>query len=751
MLDPFFSSGTPSSEPGDRARVRRNRLIPAIVLVAVAGLTAVQVTIQQLRFPSPIASNVLIFALVNINIVLLLLLVLLVFRSLFKVYLERRENVLGSKIRVKLAVAFVGLALLPAGLLFLVASNLITSSVDSWFNIQVERSLESALDVAQTYSRASQEDTLTQARQIAARVADAWTAEGGIAAARRVAVEKALEYGLDSLQIFSRQRGEMLRWRGPKVPEEAFLSPASRLVRKALDGEPVVTVQLTDQADLIRAAVPVLRPGATRDVLAVLTATAWLPAALGSKAEEIQAGIKEYQQLRMLKNPIKGIYLMLFLMVTLVIIFGAIWVSVYLARGITVPIQQLAEGTRKVAAGDLSFRVQARADDEIGMLVDSFNKMTGDLSTSKTDLTEANRELQRSNVELDRRRDYMETVLETIAAGVLSLDAEGRVNTVNHAAARMLGRPLDQILQRPYAEVFGGHALLPLHRLVTRLVEDGRETSDQQVTLTLNGRPATLIVTVGGLPGPKGERRGLVVVLDDISEAIRAQQAMTWREVARRIAHEIKNPLTPIQLSAQRLRKKFAEGAPDAAAVLDECTRTIIQEVEGLRNMVDEFSRYARMPSPRPRPGDLHQIVHQVAQLYAGIRQGIALRTTLDPTVPPLNLDPEQMRRVLINLVDNAVAALGEETGEIVISTRYLSADGRVQLEIADTGPGFPPEDRDRAFLPYYSTKRSSGGLGLAIVNRVIVEHGGEIRIEDNTPRGARLVITLPVVASVPA
>jgi two-component system nitrogen regulation sensor histidine kinase NtrY len=344
----------------------------------------------------------------------------------------------------------------------------------------------------------------------------------------------------------------------------------------------------------------------------------------------------------------------------------------------------------------------------------------------------------------------METVLETIAAGVLSLDAEGRVNTVNHAAARMLGRPLEQILQRPYAEVFGGHALLPLHRLVTRLVEDGRETSDQQVTLTLNGRPATLIVTVGGLPGPGGERRGLVVVLDDISEAIRAQQAMTWREVARRIAHEIKNPLTPIQLSTQRLRKKFAEGAPDAAAILDECTRTIIQEVEGLRNMVDEFSRYARMPSPRPRPGDLHQIVQQVAQLYAGIRQGIGLRTDLDPAVPPLNLDPEQMRRALINLVDNAVAALGEETGEIAISTRYLAADGRVQLEIADTGSGFPPDDRDRAFLPYYSTKRSSGGLGLAIVNRIIVEHGGEIRIEDNLPRGARLVITLPVLVSAP-
>jgi two-component system nitrogen regulation sensor histidine kinase NtrY len=234
--------------------------------------------------------------------------------------------------------------------------------------------------------------------------------------------------------------------------------------------------------------------------------------------------------------------------------------------------------------------------------------------------------------------------------------------------------------------------------------------------------------------------------MDDISEVIRAQQAMAWREVARRIAHEIKNPLTPIQLSTQRLRKKFAEGAPDVALVFDECTRTIIQEVEGLRNLVDEFSHYARMPALRPRPGDLHEVIRQVAQLYAGTRSGIAMQTNLDAAVPSLNLDPDQMKRALINLVDNAVAALGEGEGEIVISTRYLAAARRVVLQIADTGPGFPPEDRDRAFLPYYSTKRSSGGLGLAIVNRIVVEHGGEIHIEDNTPRGARLVVSLPVL-----
>ncbi len=731
------------------ARTRLNRIILVSVLVLVVGLTTVQVLIQQLRFPTPIASNILIFALVNINIVLLLLLVLLVFRSLFKVYLERRENVPGSKFRVKLAVAFVSLALLPAGLLFLVASNLITTSVDSWFNIKVEESLDRALEIAQIYTRRNQEGTLNRTRQMATRLGEAFT-EGGVAAARRAGGEIFRELGLDGAQFFNRQRVELAQWRGSKVPPETMLAPGSRLVRQGLDGETFVTIQSMPEGDLIRAITPVVRPGTPAEILGVVAVTVWIPESLVTKAAEIGTGVKEYQQLRMLKNPIKGIYLMLFLMVTLVIIFGAIWVGVYLARGITGPIQQLAEGTRKVAAGDLSYKVQVKADDEIGMLVESFNQMTQDLARSKVALTHTYQELQTSNVELDRRRGTMETVLETIAAGVLSLDAEGRLNTVNRAAARMLGRPAEALLQRPYPEVFAGEALAPLRGLVGRLVEDGQEITDHQVSLTLNGRPATLVVTVSALRSPEGKIQGAVVVLDDVSELLRAQQAMAWREVARRIAHEIKNPLTPIQLSAQRLRKKFDEEAPDVAQILDECTQTIIHEVEGLRNLVDEFSRYARMPSARPRPGDLHAVVQQVAQLYAGVRPGITLRTELDPTLPPVRLDPDHMKRALINLVDNAVAAIPDH-GEIVIRTQSITSVGRVLLEVTDTGQGFPPEDRDRMFLPYYSTKRPTGGLGLAIVNRIVLEHGGQIRIEENQPRGARLIIELPALAPVPA
>ena len=742
------TSMTSSPQSESAARTRRNRIILVSVLVLVVALTTVQVLIQQLRFPSPIASNILIFALVNINIVLLLLLVLLLFRSLFKVYLERRENVLGSKIRVKLAIAFVGLALLPAAVLFLVASNLITTSVDGWFNIQVEESLEKALELAQSYSRASQERTVALTRQVASRLGEVLGSEDGAEAARRLAGEKFREYGFGGMQLFNRQRVELGQWRRPEVPEEAMVSPGSRLVRQALDGETFAAVQRIPEGDLIRVVVPVVRGGTPQRVIGVVAVTAFMPEGLFSKVTDISTGVKEYQQLRTLKNPIKGIYLMLFLMVTLVIIFSAIWVGVYLARGITRPIQQLAEGTRKVAAGDLSYKVQVKADDEIGMLVESFNRMTEDLGRSKTALTQAYQELQTSNVELDRRRGYMETVLETISAGVLSLDADGRLNTINRAAARMLGGTAEALLHRPYTDVFAGEALSSLRRLITRLRSSGQETTEEQVSLTLNGRPATLVITVSGLRAPEGKGQGLVVVVDDVSELIRAQQSMAWQEVARRIAHEIKNPLTPIRLSTERLRKKFAEGAPDVRPVFEECTQMIIQEVEGLKNLVDEFSRYARMPATHPRPGDLHAVIRQVAKLYAGVQPGITLRTDLGSSVPSLNLDPDHMKRALINLVDNAVAAISDE-GEIVIRTRYLPQAERVALEVVDTGQGFPLEDRDRLFLPYYSTKTPTGGLGLAIVSRIIVEHGGTIRVEENEPKGTRVLIELQ--ALVPA
>jgi two-component system nitrogen regulation sensor histidine kinase NtrY len=726
-------------------RQRRSRLILAAVLALVVVLTTVQVLIHQLRFPTPIASNILIFALVNVNIVLLLVLLILVFRSLFKVYLERRDNLLGSKFRVKLVIAFVSLSLLPALLLFVVASNLITNSVDSWFNIKVEESLRESLEMAELFDRTSRETVVTQARQMASRIdpRDLDSVDGH-ALSRILMADKLAEYNLAAVQVIDGDGTEVLELLGKRrVPEE--LPALGQALRRGWRGETFSIVQPVPGGDVIRGVAPIAVSD-PKGRATFLVATQYIPEGLSAKVGEVTRGVTEYQQLKMLKNPIKGIYIMLFLMVTLVIIFAAVWVGVHLARGITVPIQQLAEGTRAVAAGNLNFKVDAKADDEIGILVNSFNNMTEDLRQSKVELEGAYLDLQRSNVELDQRRAYMETVLENIATGVLSFDQDGILTTINPAGIRILGLGGRQGWRCHYADLLRGESLAPLRALLEHGSGNSGGIEDHQITLHRNGRVANIVVSISSLTDGSERDLGRVVVLEEITQRIRAEQTVAWREVARRLAHEIKNPLTPIQLSAQRLRKKFFERAPDCEQAFDECTRTIIQEVNALKGLVDEFSRYAaKMPSSDPKPNDLHMVVEMVLALYSAVPRGVRIGRDLETRLPPVNVDPEQMKRALINLVDNALDAIDGD-GEISIRTRYLAAREVVALEVVDTGPGIPEADRERLFLPYFSTKPGGTGLGLAIVHRIVVEHAGEIRVEDNTPKGTRVIIELPAL-----
>ena len=727
-------------------RRRRNRIILVSVLSLTVALTAAQVLIHQLRFPTPIASNLLIIALVNVNIVLLLLLVLLVFRDLFKVYLERRENVPGSRFRVKLVVAFLGLTLLPAGLVFVFGSNLITTSVERWFNVQVEESVQRSLEIAESLERTTQGSALVFATHLAGRLG-AGGAEGlrdreGV---RALLEEKLREYRLQAVQVVGADRREVAR-AVARRGAGATLNPAARPVTRALAGEATAFSEDLPGEDVARAVVPIVAAGPRSRVVGAVAVAVPIPGGLLDKAREVRGATAAYAQMRQLKNPIKGIYLMLFLMVTLVILFAAIWVGVTLARGITVPIQQLAEATRAVAAGRLDFRVDVKADDEIGILVDSFNRMTADLARHKADLTSANQDLQRSNVELAQRRAYMEAVLEDLAAGVLSLDAEGRVATANQAALKILGLQTDGLLGCPVESAFAGERLAPLSALAGGLTRARRGARNEAVQLQRDGQPVYVLASLSPLCDREGRYLGMVLVLDEVTDLIRAQRALAWREVARRIAHEIKNPLTPIRLAAQRLRKKFADGAADLGQVLDESTRVIVREVDGLKTLVNEFSRYARMPSSAPRPGNLNQVVQAAAGLYADLGHRIRLETDLDPGLPPVALDGEQMKRALVNLLDNAVEAI-EGDGEIRVGTRGPDGTDRVTLEVADTGRGVAPEDRERLFLPYFSTKRSGTGLGLAIVYQIVAEHGGQIRAEENRPHGTRIVIELPVAA----
>ena len=451
---------------------------------------------------------------------------------------------------------------------------------------------------------------------------------------------------------------------------------------------------------------------------------------------------EDYNQLRVLKRPLTGVYLSFFLMVTLLILFGATWMGSYLAKRITRPVLLLAAAAKEIGAGRLDQRVEPQSNDEFGSLVEAFNSMASELAASRRKLDRGTIQLERKHVEVEGRRRYIETILERITTGVVSLDAGGVITTINSAASRLLELNRS-IVGQPAAEVFDRADLQPLAGLLAGVGHGRSEPTAHEIAMARDGQEVHLAAVATALAGEGGAPEGIVLVLDDVTPLIRAQKVAAWREVARRLAHEIKNPLTPIQLCAERLRRHFAGAPPAAKALVDECTETIVGEVESLKGLVDEFSQFARMPSPRTVPTDLAQLVTDTIALYNGIFADIRIDMRFAADVPLVRLDPEQIRRVVINLVDNAIEAM-ERRGDIVVETQRDPANSVVRVIVADNGPGIPPAEREKLFLPYYSTKGRGSGLGLAIVRRIIAEHGGSIDVGDNTPRGTRFTIELP-------
>jgi len=470
--------------------------------------------------------------------------------------------------------------------------------------------------------------------------------------------------------------------------------------------------------------------------------TDYLTGEMAARSRRMTQAFESYTQLRVLKRPLTGVYLSFFLMVTLLILVGATWMGLYMAKRITRPVQMLAAAAREIGAGRLDQRVEPQSNDEFGSLVEAFNTMASELATSRRRVDRGTIDLERKHLEVEGRRRYIETILERITTGVVSVDAAGAITTINSAAAHLL-RLNRQIVGQPALTVFDRTDLQPLGQLLASAGAAQTAPGAREIALVREGQDVHLAAEATGLVGESGVPEGVVLVLDDVTPLIRAQKVAAWREVARRLAHEIKNPLTPIQLSAERLRRHFAGAPPQAKALVDECTTIIVGEVESLKGLVDEFSQFARMPSPRTVPTDLTQLITDTLALYHGIFNDVRLTDRCAPGVPLVRLDPEQIRRVLINLVDNAIEAM-ERRGEIVIETHVDAAHNIVRVVVADNGPGIPAAEREKLFLPYYSTKRRGSGLGLAIVRRIIAEHGGSVEVADNTPRGTRFTIELP-------
>ncbi len=732
-------------------RRKDTRFILRMLAVLLVCGTVVFYLLQKSRdLPTLLVANrVLLFVLFYINVVLILAVLFVLARSLFKLLLERRARILGAKFSTKLVATYVGLSLVPVLVLFVYANVLLQQSVERWFAAPVESVLHQGSAVAENLLRLTQQDTLHQARILAADLA-------GLEIDRprqRARLDRRLQpalgrENLDFLGVY-READFVTAIVDPDAGLGDLPEPHRSLLLEAATGgeQTQVIPPPRGEGALVLAAVPI--PG-TVPPGGVLVAGRLLPPEVATQTGQLIAAYQQYRQLETQKPELKTSQVLIFLMVTLLVLLASTWVGLYLARQVTVPIQALAEGTRLISGGDLAHRVDVPADDELSVLVSSFNEMTAELERSRLLLEEGNQELSTANRRLDEERGLLVAVLQSVAAGVIAVDRNERVFLCNDAALAMLRQGETEVRDQPIREIWADserRKLLPLLDSEAGGGADGGERvettaqrASHQVRLVLGGEWKTFEVKRAALREPDGSPLGQVLVLEDLTELIKAQQLAAWNEAARRIAHEIKNPLTPIQLAAERVLRRHQQGQ-DVGEALEDGVRIIVREVETLKAMVDEFSRFARMPRPQPAEVDLQAMVEETVKLYRSVKPGVEVASAVDPQAAHAWADPEQLRGALINLLDNAVEAT-DAPGRVDVRT--ARTDGRVQLVVADTGRGIPAEAKEKLFLPHFSTKGRGTGLGLAIVHRVVADHHGTIRVEDNPPRGTTFTIELP-------
>jgi two-component system nitrogen regulation sensor histidine kinase NtrY len=737
MMDPQGILFGEEYQKKKRTKVRRSIFI---ILISVILLTVIEVYIQQERVQTPIASNILVFSLLNVILILLGILVLLLLRNLIKLFFERRSERVGTKFQTKLVVAFITLTLVPSALLFLVASKLFNYSIDNWFNLQVETTLSDSMDVARSYYSRSAQKALFFAEQTSIRIEKALN-EKDYPQLEKIIRKKIEEYGVDGIKVFDSNGDHVSEAWNESLPKEVVFPEFSQYLQRGLKGESFYEMIPKTKHNFIFG-VYVLKHGDS--VAGVIVILYYMPERLVAQIEKIKTNFEEYKQHKMLKSPMKAGFMLTFLMITLLILFAATWFGFYLAKGITVPIQELALATKEIAKGRLDFKIGMKSSDEIGILVDSFNQMMDDLNRSNKELKSRGEDLRRSNIELEKRRNYIETILENIAAGVISIDKLGKINMINYAAANILKLNADSVYGVNYKDVFDLSHLESVRKLIRKMKEKEVETIEEQINLSVSGQLLTFLVNVSVLRDPGRRYLGTIVVFEDLTELLKTQKVAAWREVARGIAHEIKNPLTPIQLNTQRLRKKFKEKAGDFNDIFDSCTRTIIKEVDDLKELVNSFSRFASMPEANLRLDDFHACVMEVVHLYQGTQKNLFIEKRLDERIGKIRIDREQMKRVFINLIDNAISAMNGN-GRITLKTELDEAAKRVRVEITDNGEGINPKNRDKLFLPYFTTKKKGTGLGLAIASRIIADHNGSITLKNSKVGETTFLVELPV------
>ena len=734
---------------------RKTKFFLAVGGLIFAAMLAAVFTLGSLRLPTLIQSHMgpdvlVLWAVTSFLVVNLIVFGLVLTRSLLKLGAERRARLVGSRFKTRMVVAAVSLSLLPLVFLFIVSYALLNRTLVTWFPRPLEMAANAMIST-QEEIRANEVIRIGRSARAAANLEESdknahAKAGQGVSPALLLGVNN----GTDAAWLLDSEGRVTEAIRAERPGETAPVIAHDAMNRPLIAMHPVYVRTISNGPELWRDGNALLM--SVRQPMpdgAVLVARI-TPDDYQARLDQIEAQISGYEKQRQGLRTYKFQMIMILALFTLLLLFTATWFALFLSKQLTVPIQALAEATRAVSAGNFDTRVNVQASDELGLLVQSFNQMTAQLADNRRQLEQFTHSLQQAVQELEQRHTLLETILESIPTGVISLSVDGAVRRVNPAGEKMFGsesRKADSLEM-----LMGEQAARSVQSLMRRALRMGTASQDLEIAVS-SGRLLHAAVTVSAL-GPRRSNLGYIVVVDDLTELLGAQKAAAWQEVAQRIAHEIKNPLTPIQLSAQRLTRFLdrqgaaAAGAqaPELVRLAGECAGLIQREVTTLESLVKEFSDFARFPSARLEPLDPNAIVRSALEIFSGRLDGIRVRATLEPGLPSIRADAEQLRRVLVNLIDNAAESMeGSAVRELTVETHADDDRETVTLIVADSGHGISPEDKDKLFLPHFSTKDRGTGLGLAISSRIVAEHNGTLRVEDNSPVGARFILQIPV------
>ena len=728
-------------------RFRRRRRI-VIVLGVITLILAATLTYQSsfnilpLLAPAGTSDILWLYTLSAINFLAFIVFLMVLGRNVLKLVRERASQQVGARFKVRLVLFSIAISILPLIFLFFFSYGLINRSVDKWFSFPAKRAVEDADIIQDQYKKREMNLLQVTATELAQKIDESnrdWDSPASI--------DNLLEQAGNPkpLYLWIRRSGKEF-----STPISVFSAYGPDLSSHVAFGQEEVRTGKSFEKEVHLNNTRLCFIASGTDNLTSVILVRETPPEFAAKLAGISEYNLQYNQLTSQARNYRMVSILELGLITVLLLFAAMWFALYVARGVTEPIADLVEATDQVAHGNLDYRVNGQAKGELALLVSSFNQMASDLLANREQINKSTAELRHINRALEERRSYIETILQSLSTGVISLDNRERLTTINDRAVSLL-----QLGERPatdtlLSDFLGSANYLSLSRMIRQAKRMGSITREVELERA-DGSTLPTATSITPLKGSDRQYQGTVIMIEDMTELIKAQRSAAWSEVARRMAHEIKNPLTPIQLSAERIARRFRRDTGELnlekiEPVIVEGTATIIREVDALKRMVDEFSRFARLPKAKPEPTSLNDVVNFSVALYADRTNGIVITEKLDPNIPDLNLDSDQFKQVLVNLIDNAIEAISEreKTGSITVETTHNPNEGKSRLIVSDSGSGVPVCDRDKLFLPYFSTKRRDTGLGLAIVNHIVVEHGGTIFVEDNKPKGARFVVELP-------